>query len=318
MILAELVRSVCDKLGRSDAAFAAKVIASAKLRRDMVWQQALWRDTLAVYTRNVSAYVSPAPGGFGFVLPASPTLVYLPAHIERIIAAKADARALLPVDQVYLFNANPEAWDRAGTPTEFSRPAPSGVSRKISGLAPLLVSSNAADVGVPVSIHGESNGEEINEVVHLNGTTAVVAANTYTEIWQLSKKETAGTMTAYTGLFEILVKLGPQDTAKRYPRIQLHVQPAQAFTLAVLAKRHPTPLLNESDAIGLPALENAILAFAMADGLELLRQYAKAQEKIREGTALLESAKRNEIYQEARCVRIAPDDGVGDLGCDWE
>jgi hypothetical protein len=306
MILGEIVSYACGKAGRSDDSFKAKVRTWAKMRRDMVWQQQLWKDSLGIYTKAVAAAQS---------------TIYLPAHLEKIVAAKHGTTTLLPVDQVFLFNDDPGIWDRAGTPMEFSRPAASGIAVALpaNGEKVNLVSTNAADVGKKVSIYGELNGEEVTELVLLNGTSQVQSVNTFTEIWQLSKEATAGQVTA-TGATSAatLVRLDTEQTEKRHPRLRLHETAAAALTLAVLAKRLPPPLKNDSDATGLPSLDNALLAFVAADALEGMRQYAKAAEKNKEGTALLERALVTEVYHENKGGRLTPTDSVGDDDRSWE
>jgi hypothetical protein len=306
MILGEIVSYACGKAGRSDDGFKAKVRTWAQLRRDMLWQQQLWKDSLAIYTKAVTA---------------GQATVYLPAHIEKLVAARHDDTALLPVDQVFLFNDDPGMWERTGTPMEFSRPAASGVAVALpaNGEKVNLVSGNAADVGKKVSIYGELNGEEVTELVLLNGTSAVQSVNTFTEIWQLSKEATAGQVTA-TGATSAatLVRLAAEQTEKRHPRLRFHETPVAAITLAVLAKRLPPPLRNDSDATGLPSLDNALLAFVSADALEHMRQYNKAAAKTKEGNAILERAMSTEIFHEAKGGRITPNDSVGDDDRPWE
>lgn len=304
MILGEIVSHVCGKIGRSDASFQALVRGWAEQRRNLIWQQALFLETLAIYTKAVAA---------------GQHTVFLPSQIERIVAVRTGTRALLAVDQVFLFNANPELWDQTGTPMEFSRPSPSGVSAALANGGERLsfVSGNAADVGKNVSLYGELNGEEVQELLTLNGTAAVQTAEVFSEIFNLSKEATAGQITA-TGVTSLatLVRLSATQTEKRHPRIRLHETPAAALTLAVLAKRQPPPLKNDADSTGLDKLDAAVLAFTMGDALEKIRQYGKAATKVSEANAVLTAAKENAIYQEARSVRAHPEDSLGDTGFD--
>lgn len=306
MILGEIVSYACGKAGRSDDGFKAKVRTWAKLRRDMLWQQQLWKDSLSIYTKAVSA---------------SQSTVFLPAHLEKIVAAKHGTTALLPVDQSFLFNDNPGIWDRAGIAMEFTRPASSGVAVALASAGEKInfVSNNAADVGKKVSVYGELNGEEVTELVLLNGTSQVQTVNAFTEVLQLSKEATAGRVSA-TGATSAaaLVSLADAQTEKRHPRLRLHETPGVGITLAVLAKRLAPPLVNDSDATGLPSLDNALLAYVSADALEGMRQYAKAAEKNKEGTALLERALATEVYHEPKGGRIAPADSMGGDDRPWE
>ena len=302
MIRADLIDYVCGKIGQTDNAFKAKIGTYGKLRRDMLWQMVLWLDTLSIYTKAVTADAH--------------TLI-MGSQVHRIIAAKTTRQGLLPVDQAFLFTNDPQIWERNGDPIFFSQPAASGlaVAPATAGEKLALVSSNAADTG-SVSIYGEANGVEYGEVVALNGTSTVQTVYDYTDVLNLSKDATAGTITV-TGMTSAatLLTLLAAQREKRHARLRLHETPSATDTLLVLAKRHPPPFDNDSDTTGLPSLDNALLAFVMADALELLRQYAKAKEKNSEGSALLAEAKKNAIYQEARRVTMTP---AAPLGEDWD
>ena len=70
-----------------------------------MWAGALWKDSLVILSRAVTA--------------GEPTLI-LPSHIANFVAAKFDYTGLIPVDQAFIFASNPELWDDAGTPTHCS------------------------------------------------------------------------------------------------------------------------------------------------------------------------------------------------------
>jgi len=301
MILGDILSYVCGKVGQTDDTFKAKIRTYAKLRRDMLWQLVLWKDTLSIYTKSVTADTH--------------TLV-MGAQVDRIVAAKTASQGLLPVDQTYLFNNDPQIWERSGDPLFFSQPpasalavAPASAGEKLN-----LVSNNAADTG-NVSIYGENAGEEVSETVTLNGTSSVQTVNTYTEVLNLSKEATAGTITVTgaTSAATLLTLLAAQRE-KRHARLRLHETPGAADTLLVLAKRHAPPMATDTDTTGMPSLDNAILAYTMADALESMRQYGKAKEKNSEGNALLAEAKKSEIYQDARRVTMTPADPLGEDG----
>lgn len=300
MILGDIVTEVCGKIGQTDESFKTKIRRAAKLRRDMLWGMVLWKDTLSIYTKAGAA--------------AQHTL-FMPSQVELIVAVKNGDQSVFPVDQVYLFNNDPQIWERSGNPLLFSQPPASGV-----GLAPLpagerfsLKSNNAGDVGKKVSIYGELNGEEMSEVLTLNGTAAVQTVNLYNEVLNLSKEATAGAV-AVSGVTSLasLVSLSPAQREKRHCRLRLHEIPGAAVTLLILAKRNAPPLVNDTDTTGLPSLDNAILAFVMGDGLQHIRQYAKASTMQSEGTALVTEAKKTNVYQEARRTTITPGDSLGD------
>jgi hypothetical protein len=82
---------------------------------------------------------------------------------------------------------------------------------------------------------------------------------------------------------------------------------ANSAPLEVLAlgKRTYPGLLHDFEAPALSNVENALLAYAMADMLERQRQYAKAQLKLQEAQeqmALLHDLERHQSASETRII----------------
>lgn len=307
MILGDLIAAVAAKSGFTDAASKAKIASWAKLRYEMLWNGALWKDTLSLYTRTLAANTHTA---------------ILPWQVERVLAIKHDATNLLPSDQAFLFNTDPEIWDRAGPAMRFTRPA--GIATQTmpatAGELLSLVSSNTADIGKKVSLYGELAGAQKTEIVTLNGTSPVQSVNAYDVAYTLAKGATTGTLTV-TGVTSStqLLQLAPTERARQYPRVRVHETPRQSTDLLILAKRRCNPLVDEADATVLTMLDNALLALTLADTLEWQRQYGKAATKVEEGLALLKEAKTSEfVYQEATAVYLTPADSLGAEVREWE
>lgn len=304
MELSDLVTLVAAKVQKTDSASIALMKSWASTRYQMIWNDELWKDSLSIYTFNVAA---------------SQSQVLMPAHTERIVNARFNATGLLPVEQSFLFSANPLVWDQLGTVARFSKPAAVGTKAmpSTSGERVSLVSSDGADTAKTVSIYGELAGVEQSETLQLNGTTPVLSVNSYDIIYGLSKVATTGSVTA-TGQTSstVLQTFGPTDRQKLHPRLQLHPTPNVGFSLAVLAKRKANPLVADTDVTLLAGVDRVLEAFVHYDALEWLRQTARAQSKLSEATALLQRLKNEQVYQEASMPQILPYDAqsVADEG----
>lgn len=100
----------------------------------------------------------------------------------------------------------------------------------------------------------------------------------------------------------------PEETSRQHLRVRLH----RAFTdssliLTVVAKKCVRPLLHPQDTPELNGCENLLIAYAVADTWERLRQVAKSQVKLQEAGALMASLIERDTIQKARTVQLVPD-----------
>lgn len=100
----------------------------------------------------------------------------------------------------------------------------------------------------------------------------------------------------------------PEEISRQHPRVRLH----RAFTdssliLTVVAKKCVRPLLHPQDTPELNGCENLLIAYAIADTWERLRQVAKSQVKLQEAGALMASLIERDTIQKARTVQLVPD-----------
>jgi len=304
MNLGNLAAYVGTKIGMSDAATLAKLKTFAAERYKSMYEGALWKDTLSVLTKSAAIGQS---------------TVILPSHLAQFIAAKYDATGLIPIDQSFLFASNPQLWDQNGTPTHCSELAPIATKLDMVGGSDRLkiTGGNALDTTQQVRIYGEDiDGEPIDETVQLAGTTTVMTTQAFGIVYGLSKPATQGTVVAQSNANNATyVSLAPGDTQKLHRRVRLHVIPANAITLLILAKRHPGPFTADADATNLPGLcDQALQALVHGDALEWQQQYGKAQGKFAEGLALLQQAKQAETYQASQQIRFTPAESLAD-GC---
>lgn len=303
MNLGDLATFIGGKIGMSDAATLTKIKGFARQRYDQMVAGALWKDLLSIHS---------------FAVAINQNTVILPHQVAQFVAAKFDYTGLIPTDQAFIFNSNQALWADTGTPTHCSELAP--IATKVmpadAGELLKLKSSAAGDTG-KVTVHGEDeNGDGQQEQVTLTGTVPVFTVSKYKVVYGLSKGASTGTITVRNNNDNLtLLTLAPTDVQKLHRRLRLHMIPTEALTLLVLAKRHPSPLVNDADATALPPLcDQALQAYTHGDALEWQQQYGKAQGKFAEAIALEAKAKRSEVYQAAQSARITPADGMAE-GC---
>ena len=123
-----------------------------------------------------------------------------------------------------------------------------------------------------------STGGETYESLTLNGTTAVTASNSYTNIIGLSKSAaTAGKISVYENDGSTLIaELSPETLVSRYKILNVHPTPATGATYELRTKRKVTPLSQDYDYPIIEDTEDIIELGAQADAWKYKRQFAKA------------------------------------------
>ena len=94
-------------------------------------------------------------------------------------------------------------------------------------------------------------------------------------------------------------------------QLRLYPAPATNSTVTVVGKR-VRPELTDGTSPILRNIDNILIAFTMANMLERQRQYAKANQQVEKGGALLEAAKRVEMEQSNRPRRAKSLTASGD------
>lgn len=151
-----------------------------------------------------------------------------------------------------------------------------------------LVSSSASDSTQTVRIKGiDSNGVELDESVTLNGTSAQVTSNSYTDIVSISKSATTVgrvTITSNSGAVTVAI-MSPADLAYRVTAIRLHYTPDSSYTIKVpyiinpmpLSSDYDQPIIDCADVLELGATMKAWrYKRQMAKAVEYERQYKEA------------------------------------------
>lgn len=89
-------------------------------------------------------------------------------------------------------------------------------------------------------------------------------------------------------------------------RLRLLPIPRDGGTLTVIGKRVCPELVEDGDRPLLSGSDNALIAYAMGDMFEFMRQFSKAQAKFTEGAAHAANMANLEDAQAAQVVRLIP------------
>jgi hypothetical protein len=294
MTIAQFAAHICGKMFKTDANSIAACKGFIRRRYQMIYDGSLWKDALVLST-----------------VAADSNIIVMPQEVGLVVGTRwGDGTTLDPVEFSFLLRTDPGAFERTGTPAKAAPMNPIGISRKITTAERLsLVSSNNSDTAVIFLLRGDLAGVEQVEEVTLTGTTTVTTAQSWDNVYVAAKPVTIGTvtMTGFTSALTYLT-LWKDETEKKYQRVRLFDSPTDITqSLLVLAKRRFRDLTSDQDTPQVQAIENALLAFGEADMLERARQYGKAQAKITEAGAMLQTAKDVAVYQAANIVQLTPE-----------
>ena len=290
MTLGELANLVCLKVHRNDDDAKAEARAYLRARYEVIWNAYLWRDTLCEVLIPVGDVQR---------------VMILPGIVDRVVNVLFDQRALSVESMQVIYRAEASRINATVDPDKFSILAPSAVSVQPDD-SQLRFTADSENAFGKVSIRGMRDNEELSETLSLNGVNFVFSANSYTEVLSLSKESTDYALHVTDVSENPLLDLAASETSRAFQRITLHSNPVSEKPISVLAKRRIKPLIEDSDATELTGIDNALLALGIADMLEAMRQYAKAQAKVQEANALVDQMARLEREQSASCVRIIP------------
>jgi hypothetical protein len=290
MTLSGLADLVCAKMHRTDdesRAEAKKYIAS---RYQMLWESRPWRDALGMLTLTAE------PGH---------TLI-LPALVDRVLSVRRGDSATLQHETLSsMFLLDPSRFESVGEPVSFSIIEPSAVASSPGG-GQVTLSSTDGDADFTVTIRGTLGTAEKTERLTISGSTPAESVHAYDVILSLSKSSTSSDLIVINADADEILSLYTWETSRSHQRLHFHSTPSSSSPLLILYKRKFKPLVADSDATEITGIDNAVLSAALADMLEGQRQFAKAQVKAGEASALAAAAADQETNQSANIIRIIP------------
>ena len=298
MTLAEMADYVVDRVGTSDDATKALAKRFIIRRNQMVYDSTPWPDSEVT-----------------FQLRTTENELILPNWLDKVLQVVVDQAAaahnIQMASRQTLLLANPAALTDLGSLIGFTMLPSVAVHTHPGGNKVQVLSSAVGDTSQSVRLRGMHNGLEVEEEIMLTGVTLAPSAYYYDEITHYSKPTTAGYLhlqSTATDNDELQVLL-PHERERRHPRIQLHHDfetGADEQLITILGKRKCIPLLHDNDTPQIANIENALIAYGMADLLERERQFGKAQLKLQEAVALTNSMILAERDQKQSHVQIIP------------
>jgi len=295
MPVAQLIDHILAIIGKFDSASRDACKTFLRQNHAMICAYTIWRELVRFRSIAVTA-------GNQYVI--------LPQYMASVLAVRYDTNTILPVQKEYLYLTNPNVFEQAGEPVEYSMEKPVATEVKPAGAGEKLKFKQvgANDNGKKIKVVGEYQGVLYRETVTLSSSADVPTANAYDSVWSIGKPEMEGDLEVVGNTSGTsLIKTWAEFRDVKCQQIHLHPTPSTAKNMLVLYKVRPQPLIEDNDTPMLSFMENALIAFTIGSMLKRGRQYAKANAQVEEGNALLALLKDEHQHQRANIVRIVPD-----------
>jgi len=202
-------------------------------------------------------------------------------NTERLIYAvdiTNDCPINIVTEQDFLQNYG-DALTDTGSPDTCFLVSDVAASQPETGQKLIIKSSSASDTTQTILLRGlSSTAGEVYESLTCNGTTAVTASNTYTQVLGFSKStSTAGKITLYDNDGStVRAVMSPETLVSRYKILNLYPVPSGAVTIKLRTKRKITPLSQTYDYPVIEDIEDIIEMGAQSDAWRYKRQGSKA------------------------------------------
>jgi hypothetical protein len=303
MTLNELAAVICGKLNQTEPDDVALAKTFLKLRFKLIWQAALWKDSLFEYTQTLTSQ--------NYVLgntwiPAISTLL-LPPIFTHVVAVRNDRRRLGVESSEHFYRMDFDSFTATGDPTQFRLLSPAVM--QFNDAVPILIFSTSLDKKATLDYLNADS-----QVVRFGPSLLVPALEITTSRIDMFRQEGMEVIFADgTGSSPIFLRVPATTTSLPLrQRIQLIGQVPDGTVIRVLGKTAPPTFTADDDTPALTGVENCLIAFGLADMLESIRQFGKATTKQAEAVQLLDQLKGEQVLQQAHNKRLIPEYGYGD------
>lgn len=193
MTLLDLANFVCTKVNQTDDTDLAACKGFLLRRRDLIWADALWKDSLFEYTQTITS-VGYTPSSTW--MPTKKTLL-LPAQIEYPVALRTDTRKLDVESSERLYRIDADTFSQSGQSTQYRLLSPV-VWEFDTPQAVYVVPYQPADAGESVSVTGlASDGITVSTSPTIL-TAAAQSVGTLGRIDAVTKAQTEATVNVFT------------------------------------------------------------------------------------------------------------------------
>lgn len=144
MTLTDLASHICTQCGMTDSDDVAAAQMFLQRRLEMIWNSALWRDSLLEATLTLNPNDTTTLADSYWISERS--VLLLPAAIEKVIAARLNTNALEAASLESYYRTDTDWLDYQGTPYEFQILKPVVMEWAAAQMLSAL-DANAADIG---------------------------------------------------------------------------------------------------------------------------------------------------------------------------
>jgi hypothetical protein len=310
MTLKEMAEFICGKVNQTEPEDIAACQGFLRRRHEMLWQDQLWKDSLAEYTQTLeqTGYVPSSNW-----LPGKGVLL-LPIGFERILAVRTDARSLRVQRPEILYRIDYDTFNKRGDLQDFVQL--SACVWELEESTTLYASRSSTDAGAALTVDRlGSDGVTVSRITRTLTDTTMLLTTT-DRLDAITKAVTSGSIAVLANntppLIGVLGLGAAVTNAPKRQRIRFVERPDSSVTVRVLGKRTVPEFSAANDEPSISGITNTLLAFAQGDMLQRERQYGKAQALYQEAMALFDQVKRLETVQQAHQTRIIPEGGYGE------
>jgi hypothetical protein len=265
MTLTDLANHICTQCGMNDTDDVAAAQMFLQRRLEMIWNSALWRDSLLEATLTLNPNDTTTLADSYWISERS--VLLLPSAIEKVIAARLNTNALEAASLESYYRTDTDWLDYQGSPYEFQVLKPV-VMEWATAQNVNVADSNAADTGAnpPISCNFSysPDGVTIN-----NGARAVNAAiGSALQLFSFSKPATQGNV-----LLQLTTPVsvaGDTYTGTPQPSATVNVTAGQIYTITPGANENGVLLVNGTQTL---TLATGVAVTVTAQGATLVFQY---------------------------------------------
>ncbi len=231
----------------------------------------------------------------------------LPDYFERVLSVlpAGTLLALMPTGINVIFEVAPNVFTQTeGQQLAFGYLTPVACAVLPPGNEKLtLVSSDHSDK-TKVTITGESLGEEVREVVTLDGLSEVETSEFYDVPLTIAKDQTTGTITVRGATSSVVLQtLLPEERERKHIRLWFQPNNTTGNTCLVFGKRKIKPFYNDQDTPILRSIQMPLIELTVAD---LLGSNPGGAEALSKGQAALQTLVDLELVQGANERQVIP------------
>lgn len=316
MTLAEMASFVCGKVRQSDTRALAKCKGFLRQRYELIYNEALWRDSLYPFAFTFTPNASGVPASWE-------STFLMPSVVDKVVAVRTAGQEVTAVGQEILMRGNIDQFTQSGEPVEFATGAP------CVALLPAAYGTHdlemfGGDTGQAWSVYYiNSSGNRIKVTGVFSAETSAIAdgvsAGQLVYVVERVTKQGSTTQASLTTEFtDVSLSVCPAADSSFPQRIPVRFipGPSAATAMKALVKKKVVPLSDDGDTPELRNVDNALIAFAQGDMWEYARQIGKANGKYQEAGAVMTQLKQLHTWQEQTLVRFVPDvgDPAGSVG----